>query len=355
MSFSKLFSCQIIAGTGSLGKIIVGTTALFLFIVYGTGVDICRAAGIGQLYRISNGVFDCHTEYHEIKIPSGGEIELANIKGPGKITYFYITDDSMGRFYSGLVLKIFWDDQKYPSVNVQLSDFFGAIGGKTVDYQSSFMQINHFCYMCYLPMPFCRRARFILANDGDSEYSKKMAYGIDYEKDKSFSKVKSRLHCCWKRSNPTKGSIHNMLDIKGQGHYVGNFLHVRSLFHGWWGEGDTIFNIDGKAVIHTPGTEDEYGSCWGFGGRTYCYMYSGHILNEDKNNRMYRWYPANPVRFRKSLKVDIQNQRWEKDQTFSEDDYISVVFWYQDGSQAVELQPYHERTAESKAKKYTKR
>ena len=57
------------------------------------------------------------------------------------------------------------------------------------------MQINHFCYMCYLPMPFSRQARFILGNDGDQDYVQKVAYGIDYEQGKQFAEEKSRLHC----------------------------------------------------------------------------------------------------------------------------------------------------------------
>ena len=50
-----------------------------------------------------------------------------------------------------------------------------------------------------------------------------------------------------------------MLDVTGTGQYVGNFLQVNSNYEGWWGEGDTIFEVDGKSVTHTPGTEDEYG------------------------------------------------------------------------------------------------
>ena len=59
-------------------------------------------------------------------------------------------------------------------------------------------------------------------------------------------------------------------------------------------------------MVHTPGTEDEYGSCWGFGS-TFCYPYCGYLQNEKGNNLVYRWYLANPVRFRQSLKVEIQD------------------------------------------------
>ena len=79
----------------------------------------------------------------------------------------------------GSCCKIFWDGAAEPSVNVPLADFFGAMGGRTIDYQSVPMQIQHFCYMCYLPMPFSQRARFVLANDGDKDYRQSMAWGID--------------------------------------------------------------------------------------------------------------------------------------------------------------------------------
>ena len=277
---------------------------------------------------------------------------MADLKGPGKITYWYITDSSGGKFYPGLVLKIFWDGEAGPSVNVPLADFFGAMGGHTIDYQSAPMQIEHFCYMCCLPMPFSQRARFVLANDGDKEYRQSMAWGIDYEQGGQFAREKSRLCCAWRRSNPTKDGMHLILDVRGRGHYVGNFLQVYTRFGGWWGEGDTIFHRDGKKITHTPGTEDEYGACWGF-GNTYSYLYSGYLQNDKGNNRMYRWYVPNPVRFQESLKVEIQNQHDNGTPTTTDaDDYTSIAYWYQESPrQAVSLQPYAERTAPTKAGK----
>jgi hypothetical protein len=311
---------------------------------------------LADLYKIRERVSQSHVEYHSTVIAAGKEIVLGDFSGPGKITYFYITDDTKGRFYPGLVLRVFWDDEAEPSINVPLADFFGAVNGRTIDYQSAPMQINHLCYMCYLPMPFMRKARFVLANDGDREYHQNMAWGIDYERGAEFATENSRLHACWKRSNPTRDSLHTVLEAKGRGHYIGGFLQVHSRFDGWWGEGDTIFHIDGKAVTHSPGTEDEYGSCWMF-GHTYSYLYSGYILMEKTDHRMYRWYVANPVRFQDSLRVEIQNQRWQDGQIKSQDDYTSVAFWYQEEPHVAEthkLQTYAERTAPSQASEYTK-
>lgn len=309
----------------------------------------CAAEDVQNLFQIRDAVSATHMEYHQLSIPRAQEAVLADLKGPAKATYFYFTDSSDGRLYRGLVLKVYWDSHAEPSVNVPLADFFGAMGGRTIDYQSSPMKIEHLCYMCYLPMPFAVRARFVLTNDGDRDYSQSVAYGIDYEKGDVYAREKSRLHCAWHRSNPVTGGLHSILNVSGRGHYVGNFLQVDTQFRGWWGEGDTIFHLDGAKFSHSPGTEDEYGACWGF-GETYSYLESGYIEKAGGKNRMYRWYLANPVRFQKSLKVEIENQHTNGTPTTSDaDDYTSIAYWYQDDAHAVSLQPFAERTAPSKA------
>lgn len=303
-----------------------------------------------ELFHITEASSRTLSDFHQVSVPLGGEMILADIKGPGKVTYFYITDDTVGKWYPGLVLKIYWDDAEDASVQVPLADFFGAIGGRSVDYQSAPMQINHACFMCYLPMPFAKRARFVLANDGDRDYSQKIAYGVDFEESASFSSEQSRLHVEWRRSNPVADGSHVLLEARGRGQYVGSMLQtVSKIQNVWFGEGDTIFHLDGKDFAHSPGTEDEYGSCWeNPGWRTFSSQYCGHILNESGVNRVYRWYVANPVRFKKSLKVVIQNQHDNVHPTTpaDADDYTSLAFWYQDGPQKVAALPsFKERTA----------
>ncbi len=206
-------------------------------------------------YRISDGVSRSHVEYHLTTVPKGKETVLADLKGPGKIVYFYVTP------VSNLALKVFWDDEAEPSIQAPLADFFGAMRGKTIDYHSQPMEIQHGCYMCYLPMPFSKRARFVLVNDSDQDYKTNMAYGIDYELDQHLAIEKSRLHCMWRRSNPVPGGApplndliqssecggknnigtrHTILDVKGRGHYLGNFLQVDTKNPGWWGEGSQV-------------------------------------------------------------------------------------------------------------------
>ena len=81
---------------------------------------------------------------------------------------------------------------------------------------------------------------------------------------------------------------------------------------------------------------------------------------DNTRGRMYRWYIPNPVRFRKSLKVEIQNQHYVPSakknvddftgaQQPAHDDYISIAYWYQtEPHQAQSLQPSVERMAPSR-------
>jgi hypothetical protein len=317
---------------------------------------------LGDLYRVTQGVSDAHVEFHDYEIRPGQEKVLADLDGPAKITYFYITDDSLfhrtdssGFAYPGLVLKVYWDGSDVPSIQVPLWEFFGNFNRESVDYASLPMQVNHWANISYLPMPFSKHARFSLANDGDLVYSRGVAFGISLERDPKFASETSRLHATWIRSNPTHG-LHTILQIEGHGQYVGNFLQVRTNYPGWWGEGDTIMTVDGNRFTHTPGTEDEYGSTWAGWqiGMLYSRAYVGNIQMETGKNRLYRWYVPDPVRFQKSIKVEIQNQRaLNGKQVDSSDDYTSVAFWYEDGSHAApELTPYAKRIAPSLGMQY---
>src|ERR1035437_10252168 len=59
-------------------------------------------------------------------IEPGGTLELANLKGPGMIVHFWNTIAHQAPYYSRLMtLRIYWDDEKNPSVECPIGDFFG--------------------------------------------------------------------------------------------------------------------------------------------------------------------------------------------------------------------------------------
>jgi hypothetical protein len=116
---------------------------------------------VSEIYRLTGGVSDAHVEFHDYLIKPGQEIVLADFDGPAKVTYFYITDDSLfhradtsGFAYPGLILRVYWDGSDQPSVDVPLWEFFGNFNRESIDYASIPMAVNHWNNSCYLPMPF---------------------------------------------------------------------------------------------------------------------------------------------------------------------------------------------------------
>ena len=128
----------------------------------------CYAEPLSNLYKITDGVSGVRSKYDRFIIKPREERCIENIAGPGKITFFYFTDNSGGQIHDGLVLKVYWDDQNFPGINVPLGAFWGVFNKKTCDYQSVPMQVNHLCYMCCQPMPFSKAAKFYIANDGEN-------------------------------------------------------------------------------------------------------------------------------------------------------------------------------------------
>ena len=59
------------------------------------------AQELSNLHHVTKGVSQSHVEYHQMVVPKGRETVLADLKGPGKVTYFYVTPVS-----DALVLKI---------------------------------------------------------------------------------------------------------------------------------------------------------------------------------------------------------------------------------------------------------
>jgi hypothetical protein len=81
----------------------------------GTGAK--AAMGLGQGWKISPSVI----------IKAGETFELGNIAGPGAIQQIWMTATGNWRFS---ILRIYWDDQEQPSVEVPVGDFFASGWGQ---------------------------------------------------------------------------------------------------------------------------------------------------------------------------------------------------------------------------------
>jgi hypothetical protein len=97
-----------------------------------------------------------------IKIQAGATFEMANINGPGVIQHIWLCPTAHWRF---CILRIYWDDQKQPSVECPIGDFFASGWGKYAQLSSLAVCVNPgSAFNCYWPMPFRKKARVTMEN-----------------------------------------------------------------------------------------------------------------------------------------------------------------------------------------------
>jgi len=288
-------------------------------------------------------------------IAPGKTLELADIPGAGCIRHIYFTIGGPPHYLRDLVLRMYWDGETSPSVEVPFGDFFGLGHERVRFYRSLLVTVNQgtgivgtYGFNSYFPMPFSDGARLTLTNEGDQPVGA-VWYHIDYEKLDEIEPNIGRFHAQWRRENTTTAigektnvTIHDgvnpdgkenyvILEAEGRGNFVGYFLNVDNVVGGWYGEGDDMIFIDGEEwppSFHGTGTEEIFG-----GGACpnseYAGPYTGFHLVGNRNYAgkvsMYRFFVTDPIRFQKSIRVTIEHGHANN----YANDYSSCAFWYQ--------------------------
>ena len=270
---------------------------------------------------------------------------LADIEGPGIIQHIWITVHPEA--FQNTILRVYWDDEAAPSVEVPLGDFFCNGHGLRCHVNSLPVAVNPAGgFNCYWPMPFRRRARVTI----ESQYWEEIA-GFFYQIIYALTDVPAEagyFHAGWRRSlTRREDPEHTIIDgIRGQGHYVGTYLAWTQMSNGWWGEGEVKFFMDGDTQYPTicgTGTEDYFGGAWCFGGgrdpdktETYSTPYLGYPLyrnvpGEVPRHGLYRWHVLDPIHFERELRVTIQALGWWPNRKYEPltDDIASTAYWYQ--------------------------
>ena len=157
------------------------------------------------------------------------------------------------------------------------------------------------------------------------------------------------FHAQFRRVNPLPyKEPYVILDhVKGNGHYVGTYMHWGTKNNGWWGEGEIKFFIDGDKEFPTicgTGTEDYFCGAYNFDVNgeyaAFTTPYSGMykvrstdgIYRSQRYFNLYRWHITDPVYFKKNLKVTIHALGWRSESRYLplQDDISSVAYWYSD-------------------------
>lgn len=308
--------------------------------VEGTGKGASRDLGKG--WKVSPSVI----------IKSKTTFTVAEIDGPGSIQHIWMTPTGVWR---NSILRFYWDDEKTPSVEVPVGDFFGMGWGHYSPLQSLAVCVNPgSAFNCYWPMPFRKKCRITMENIDEKDMV--LYYQVDYILTQVPSDA-AYFHAQFRRTNPLpyKG-VYTLVDgIKGRGQYVGTYIAMGVHNNGWWGEGEIKFYMDGDTEYPTicgTGTEDYFCGSYDFDTRKknaygventdyteFSTPYSGlhQVIRGDGHYNvsqrfgMYRWHITDPIRFEKDLKVTIQALGWRSEGRYLplQDDIASTVFWYQ--------------------------
>lgn len=305
-----------------------------------TGTGAASARELGQGWKVS----PC------ITLAGKQTATLADIAGPGAIQHIWITLHPT--LWRRVVLRIYWDGEEQPSVEVPVGDFFCNGWCDRANVNSLPIAANPAGgFNSYWEMPFRKHARITVENLAPDEIPG-FFYYIDYTLTE-VPETRAYFHAQWRRSNPVPAmQDHTLLDgVVGQGHYVGTYLAVGVNNNGWWGEGEVKFFLDGDTdwpSICGTGTEDYFGGAWDWEQPKgqYC-TYSTPFLgmhqviqpdglySSQQRFGMYRWHIMDPIRFQHDLRVTIQDLGWRSAVNGQgrylprQDDIASTSFWYQ--------------------------
>ena len=320
----------------------------------------------------------------------GERAALADLEGPGRITHLWLVaacrqvlgpglldpteagtmleiDNHVGvnwevndpDFYRKVVLRMYWDGQEHPSVVAPLGDFF-CVGHSLPDTFASLPFTvsvkederrtfgGRAALNCYLPMPFARRARIEVENQGEAAYIQ--YFHVDYELSPAPPPDDVLyFHASWRREDPCAGwapevqvnspetRVTNLdgagnyliLETEGAGSYIGCNLSVAHLQGTWWGEGDDMIFVDDDTwppSLHGTGGEDYFGQGWRM--QRNAFPFSGSIVHEGEvpgYQVSYRFHLPDPVRFSRRIRVTMEHGH----ANHLADDWSSTAYWYQ--------------------------
>lgn len=169
-------------------------------------------------------------------IQPGQEEFLADIEGPGVIQHIWITVDSKTSegdcfVLRDLIMRMYWDGEENPSVEVPLGDFFCCGFGQECIVNSAIITVVPSRGLnSYFAMPFHKHARITIENQHKNPIPA-FFYQIDYCLYDSLPEDTSYFHAQWRRQAITEiGKDYVILDnVKGSGHYVGTYLGLSAL------------------------------------------------------------------------------------------------------------------------------
>jgi hypothetical protein len=296
--------------------------------------------------------------------------------GAGCIKHIWMTMAAIGsgqHWRRNIIIRMFWDGEEHPSVEVPISDFFGMGHGEPKNFVSAPLQMSPRGgrgFNCWWPMPFKKHAKIEIESQLQKKFN--LYYYVDYEDYESFPENPQEpigyFHAQFRMSKKGKDQQtdrdtgkkytrsewqvkagkntrenggydlnHKILHAKGKGQYVGCHLNIdnkaRAMLLNWPGEGDDMIFIDDdvgrEPTLFGTGTEDYVNTAYG-PRKEYNAPYHGIIKEGGPfwigKITYYRYHIPDPIPFEKEILVTIERGHNNHRQA---DAWDSTAYWYQ--------------------------
>lgn len=248
------------------------------------------------------------------------EVVVADLKGPGIITMLHFALPERMKLDRSVVMRVYWDGEKEPSVNVPLVDFFCDPNG-TMEEIDTVLVDKKRGWNAYFPMPFRKSARIVLYCDDEHipeeaihSYAPCYFYAM-WRSVKSLPPNAPYFHASWRQEKILLGRRdYIVLEAKGRGHLVGLNVTVRGVSPGGVGypvDQNMKFYINGEnePSIEWQGMEDGFGFSWGFPEEKSLFQHRGWHPYYKTGAFAYKFLIGDRISFTRSLFVEFRVER----------------------------------------------
>jgi hypothetical protein len=240
---------------------------------------------------------------------------LLDIEGPGIIQRMWFTvRDRSPKMMRSMRLRIYWDGETKPAVDVPFGDFFGYGLSEVVRFETAlFSNPEGRSFNCMIPMPFRKGAKVVLTNESQKNINE-VFYDIDFIKLEKPEDDALYFHAYWTRQKTSelRKDFEFLPEITGRGRFLGVNIGVNAdpgYGDTWWGEGEVKMYIDNDnelPTINGTGTEDYIGTAWGMGQFTGLYQGCTVANDSTKQYAFYRFHVPDIIGFNHNFRASIQ-------------------------------------------------
>lgn len=291
----------------------------------------------------------------------GKSLEAARVSGSGIITRLFAAFPAFWKpsLYREIVLRLTWDDQLYPSVEVPIGDFFGIHHGRYRQYDSRLFSIISGGMTGHALMPFSKGFRLSFEQQGRVTVPL-FFFGVGYYALDPADVSPLRFCASWRNEPLTqRGQPFTFVDVDldagdkpqsapsadNRGYYVG--MHLSTQNRHFWAldspfkwmlpngvglgqlEGEEKIFIDGEQQSRHRGTghEEYFNTGWYFRDGRYTGRDSGCLHRSYFTGRTgsYRWHWRDPIPFAKSIRGVMHHGIGD----IIPAHYSATAFWYQ--------------------------